>query len=109
MKRLIAPAILLFPFLMLAGWVYWGTTLKQDMAADSAKKPPAERLAQYGPAARARLQPFFAANKISYPPARVILVGLKQEKLLEVYAAGTNQPAAFIRSYPILAASGKAG
>lgn len=109
MKRLILPAILSFPFLMLAFWVYWGTTLRRDMAADVSRKTTAERLAQYGPAARARLQPSFDARKVPYPPARLILVGLKQEKTLLVYAANSNQPPVFIRSYAILAASGKPG
>lgn len=109
MKRLLLLSILLFPVVMLAYWVYRGTTLMHDMANDPAKKSTADRMEQYGPAARARLAPFFAATKIDYPPARVEFVGLKQEKLLEVYAAGTNQPFAFIHSYPILAASGKPG
>jgi len=109
MKRLIVPAILLFPPIMLAFWVYWGTTLRQDMAADSAKKTTADRLEQYGSAARARLRPKFEGAKIAYPPARVIFVGLKEEKVLQVYAANTNQAAAFVASYPILAASGKPG
>lgn len=109
MKRLILVSILLFPVVMLAFWVYRGTTLMHDMANDPEKKSTANRLAQYGPAARERMRPSFEAKRISYPPARVVLVGLKQEKLLEVYAAGSNQAPVFIRSYPILAASGKPG
>ncbi len=109
MKRFALAGILLFPFTMLAFWVYWGTTLRHDMAADATKKTTAERLEQYGPAARTRLQPFFTAQKVAYPPARAVFVGLKQEKLLEVYAANSNQPPVFIRSYPVLAASGKPG
>jgi len=109
MKRLKLASILLFPVVMLVFWVYWGTTLRRDMVKDAGKKSTADRLEQYGPAARARLQPFFAAAGIAYPPARVVVAGLKQEKVLEVYARGTNQAPAFVRSYPILAASGKPG
>ncbi len=108
MKRLLLPAILFFPVAMLAFWMYRGTALRYDMVK-AEKKSMAERLDQYGPAARARLRPFFDAAKIAYPPARVVLVGLKQEKLLEVYAAGTNQPLAFVHTYSILAASGTPG
>jgi murein L,D-transpeptidase YafK len=109
MKRLILPAVLFYPVLLLAFWVYRGTSIRQDMAKDSANASIAARLQQYGPSARARLRPFFDAAQISYPPARVVLLGLKQEKLLEIYAAGTNQNLRFLCSYPILAASGSAG
>jgi hypothetical protein len=73
------------------------------------KKTVAQRLEQYGPAARARLAPFFVAAHVPYPPARLTLVGLKQERRLEVYAAGGNHGWRFIRSYPVLAASGRLG
>lgn len=69
----------------------------------------AERLEQYGPAAHARLSAHFEKQKVAYPPHELVFVGLKKERILEVYArSGTNgfKP---IRSYPILAASGVAG
>jgi murein L,D-transpeptidase YafK len=69
----------------------------------------AERLSQYGSVARARLSPHFEKQKISYPPSELILVGLKQEKILEVYARSDTNVLKLIRSYPILAASGVAG
>ena len=108
MKRLLLPVILFFPVAVLAFWMYRGLSL-HDMERNAEKKSMTDRLEQYGPAARARLLPFFDAAKIAYPPARVVLVGLKQEKLLEVYAAGTNQSPVFIHTYPILAASGTPG
>jgi hypothetical protein len=107
MKRFVVPVIFLFPVLLLAFWVYLGTTGHQAIMKQA--KSVAERVQEYGPAARARLQPFFDAAQVPVPPARLVLVGLKQEKVLEVYAAGTNQNLRFIRSYPILAASGVAG
>ena len=69
----------------------------------------AERLVQYGPAARARLAPDFRKQNVTYPPAEIALVGLKQEKVLEVYARSGTNGFRRIRSYPILAASGKVG
>jgi hypothetical protein len=69
----------------------------------------AERLAQYGADARARLKPYFVAAHVAYPPARVALVGLKQERELLVYAAGPDGAMRWLRSYPILAASGRLG
>ncbi len=109
MKRLLLPAILLFPVALLCFWIYRGMSLHQNMSNDSAASSLASRLLQYGPAARARLQPVFEAAQVSYPPARVVLLALKQEKILEVYAADTNRDLRFLRSYPITAASGSAG
>lgn len=69
----------------------------------------AERLEQYGAAARARLSPHFDRQKVAYPPGELIFVGLKEEKTLEVWArSGTNR-FKLIRSDPIKAASGVAG
>ena len=68
-----------------------------------------ERLQQYGASARARLAPFFAKQNVSYPPAELIFVGLKAEKILEVYARTGTNDFKFIRSFPVLAASGVAG
>jgi murein L,D-transpeptidase YafK len=109
MKRLILPAIMFFPFALLAFWVYHGVSIRQDMSNDSNNASIAARVLQYGPAARLRLRPFFDAAQVSYPPAHVVLLALKQERLLELYAAGTNQNLRLISSCPILAASGTAG
>lgn len=75
------------------------------------KKPRtvAQRLEQYGDAARTRLRPHFAQAGVTYPPRRVTLVGLKQERVLQVYAAVTGGTNRWIRSYRILAASGRPG
>jgi len=69
----------------------------------------AAQVTQYGPAARQRLQPHFAAAGVPYPPARFLIVGLKQERELQLYAADYGQPLRFIRTYPILGASGRLG
>jgi hypothetical protein len=73
------------------------------------EKTVAERLEQHGAAARARLAPSFNARRVDYPPGAVVFVGLKQEKSLEVYAGKTTNDLQWIRSYPILAASGGPG
>jgi hypothetical protein len=69
----------------------------------------AERVQQYGARARSRLSPHFQRARIPYPPMRVTLLGLKAERLLQVYAAGPTQGYRFVCSYPILAASGGPG
>jgi hypothetical protein len=69
----------------------------------------AERVQQYGARAWARLGPHFQRAQLAYPPKRVTLVGLKAERLLQVYAAGPTNGYRFVCSYPILAASGGPG
>jgi hypothetical protein len=102
MKRLILILILCLPVVSLILWVSFGMRNKTE-------KTVADRLEQYGPAARERMKPHFIAAQVPYPPAQLTLVGLKAEKILEVYAAGTNGTLHFIRKYTILAASGVAG
>jgi L,D-transpeptidase catalytic domain len=69
----------------------------------------AERVAQYGPAARARLAPFFAAAGIAYPPERFVLLGFKLEHELQLLASDSAHGPTFIRSYPIHGMSGTLG
>jgi len=69
----------------------------------------AERLEQYGAAASARLSPYFKRAGVADPPSQLVLVGLKDEKILQVYAKSGTNGFQFVRAYPILAASGGAG
>jgi hypothetical protein len=69
----------------------------------------ADRVAQYGPTARARLVPFFRAAGVPYPPARFVLLGFKRERELQLLAAGPGRGLSFIRSYAIQGASGVLG
>jgi hypothetical protein len=69
----------------------------------------AVRVAEYGPAARDRLRPSFAVAGVPYPPARFLLLGLKRERELQLYASGAGQPLRFIQSFRIAGASGALG
>jgi len=69
----------------------------------------AQRVKQYGDVARRRLQPHFAKAGIHYPPKQLVVVGLKAEMELQVYAADSDNTFRFVRGYPVLAASGVAG
>ncbi|XHR27818.1 MAG: murein L,D-transpeptidase family protein [Chthoniobacteraceae bacterium] len=69
----------------------------------------ASRVREFKAPVARRLGPDFKRAGVPYPPARLVLVGLKQERRLELYAAGKEGPLAWIRSYPILAASGHLG
>jgi len=72
-------------------------------------KTVAERLTQFGDAARGRWKPYFDKAQVHYPPAGVKLVALKTEKVLQVFAVDKPGRSHWIRSYPILAASGIPG
>ena len=69
----------------------------------------ASRLELHGPAARARLVPRFTRAGIAYPPRAVTLVGLKRERLLQVYAGPRADALAHVADHTILAASGGPG
>lgn len=75
--------------------------------ADS--KTVADRLNQFGGAARERWRPFFDKAQVAYPPAGVKLVGLKREHVLQIYAADNSGQYHWIRAYPILAGSSYPG
>src|SRR5262249_39265833 len=69
----------------------------------------AERAAHHGAPARARLAPSFAAAYVPYPPQRFVLLGFKRERELQLIAYPPGGGPVFIRSYPILGASGELG
>ena len=66
-------------------------------------------LAKYEPKVREALIPCFEKAGVEYPPERVILLVLKLERELQVYAAGKSGDKRYITTYPILAASGHLG
>jgi murein L,D-transpeptidase YafK len=67
-----------------------------------------QRYEQYHNRVQNRLEPFFQTAGVAYPPTRLVLVAIKTQKVMEVYAAADG-PMRFIRTYPILAASGLPG
>jgi len=70
----------------------------------------ADRVAQYGPAARGRMAEHFHQAGVAYPPKDVVLVGIKDAAQLEVWGrSATDQPFRRIVTYPIVAASGVLG
>jgi hypothetical protein len=79
----------------------------------SAAPPPthtiASRLERHGPAARARLAPRFARAGVAYPPRALTLVGLKRERVLQVYAGPRADALVHVADHAILAASGGPG
>lgn len=109
------PMRLVILFILLAAVLTILYLIKRSPERQRLPQPPAQasvedRLDQYGPNARARLQPKFARANVPYPPARLLLLALKAERRLDIYAAASaSVPRQFITSYPILGASGVAG
>ena len=73
------------------------------------RKSIADRVAEFGPSVHQRLAPSFEKVKVQYPPKKLVLVGFKEERRLEVWVAGEPGLFRFLKSYPILAASGTLG
>ena len=104
-------------FLALAGLLALGVCFRSYLwvavspAMQKLRRPKTteQRLEECGPRARARLLPYFKRRDVSYPPQQVILVGLKQEKVLELYASNRGKHPTFVRAFPILGLSGKSG
>ncbi len=72
-------------------------------------KTVADRLGEFGDAARARLKPGFDQAQVKYPPAGIKLVAIKADRVMMLYATDAQGSNHWIHSYPILAASGHAG
>lgn len=61
-----------------------------------------------GPAARARLKPYFDQEGVNYPGQQITLLAVKDTATVELWVGPVSAPV-FIRQYRILAASGVAG
>jgi len=86
----------------------------KEMSLPSYEKIPGQWtvedvLQDYGSYAERKLAPYFSKAKVSYPPKELVLLALKEEKKLEVWAKSEGEEYRFIRDYDIRAASGVAG
>ena len=73
------------------------------------RKTAEDRIEEYGEVVHSRLQPDFERIGVEYPPARIILIGLKYEQVLDVWVVDDSGQPYFLKTYPILAASGNLG
>ncbi|MBZ0185428.1 MAG: hypothetical protein K8F91_04175 [Candidatus Obscuribacterales bacterium] len=69
----------------------------------------AEALTRYCQDARDRIVPYFDYAGIEYPPEKLVLIGLKEEKLLFLFVPDKNGRMKQVRCYPIIGTSGVAG
>lgn len=68
-----------------------------------------DRVKQFGAGVEKRMKPYFTKAGLSYPPREMAILAFKDTDILEVYAKEKGGKWQFIRSYPVLAASGKLG
>lgn len=68
----------------------------------------ADVIAKYGQAAEGRLRPFFNRAGVTWPPKEIAILVFKEERRLTLWAR-SDARWRFIRSYPVLAASGQSG
>jgi hypothetical protein len=79
----------------------------------AAPKPPAlseleKKVAELEPRVEARTRPLFERAQLGFPPQRLHLLAFKAERKLELWGESGGGPR-FVRSYPVLRASGKGG
>lgn len=73
------------------------------------KKTVSQRVEEYGQIVQRRLSEDFEKVGIPYPPKAIVLIGLKDEKLLEVWVSNEQQDYRLLKTYPILKTSGRLG
>ena len=107
--RISIPVVLILVALVIWQWPRIDAAVGVIKSRASAPSTVDQRVLQYGDAVRARLAPLYAQAGVTYPPARLTFIGLKEEKLLEIWAGNANGPMKLINTYPVKAASGVVG
>lgn len=95
-------------FALLPGWALETCARPLGIAATASKRTVQQVLEAYGAESQKRLMPFFEAAKAPYPPKKIALLAIKDEKRLELWTE-EGEDRFFIRSYPVKAASGVTG
>lgn len=98
-RRLLAIAF--FSLLCLASRSYADPFCQQTPDDHNRRKTINDVLKQIGPAAEARMKPFFDRAGITYPPQSIVFVVLKEEMEFEVWA-GEEGKWAHLRTYDFL-------
>ena len=106
-RLLVILALLGLPLWMIWPWVK--VAWKAMNVKMTGKKTVADRLEEYGLIVEQRLAESFRAVGTAFPPRQLVFIGLKEEKRLELFVPDASGSWRLLKSYPILAASGKAG
>lgn len=73
------------------------------------KKTVADQIEKYEPKVIANLQPLLTEQNVAYPPRNITLLFIKSKKTLALYAPDSINEMKLVKTYPVLAASGKPG
>lgn len=107
--KLIVLVILIVLALAGAGLYYFGRSIWIPVSQKVVgKRTVTDAVQQFAPAAEQRLAPYFNEAGIVYPPTKITLIGLKEEKRLELWAENNNRWI-LVKTYEVKRASGKAG
>lgn len=75
----------------------------------SGQRTVADVLKNTRPKVETKFKPLFLQHQLAWPPKNLVLVALKREKKLEVWAHDDGSAAKLVATYDILAASGRLG
>ncbi|MES2462858.1 MAG: L,D-transpeptidase family protein [Armatimonadota bacterium] len=90
--------------------VLWRRLVIGDTAVARTHTPTVEgALSAYGKRSDRRFRAVCRQSGVAYPPKRITLIALKEEKRLEVWGADARKPYKRLAVYPVLAASGVSG
>ncbi|MHC4915911.1 MAG: L,D-transpeptidase family protein, partial [Planctomycetota bacterium] len=94
----------------LAVRVWWPSAWARVRARLSGERTVSDVVARIGPRVRPDLRRAFReAGECAYPPARLLLVALKRERRLEVWAPDPDGRMRLVKTHPVLGASGGPG
>ena len=68
-----------------------------------------KKIAEFEPIANAQLKPYFQRTHVKFPPNDIALLIFKRSRRIELYAKQNTPHWVYIRTYPVLAASGGLG
>jgi hypothetical protein len=89
--------------------MHFAVRVNNASGAMTGEKTVTERITEFGEVVHARLRPRFRELGIAYPPKKIVLVGLKQERRLEIWVSDGSPDFRLLKDFPILAASGTSG
>lgn len=102
-SRLIVCAAILF---------FSGFQQSQAVSTETPSRRPqtaADVMDIYGKDMRARLAPIFAMHNVAYPPKEMTWIGLKEEKVLLIFAKDMSGKMRLVLTYPVIGTSGLSG
>ena len=73
------------------------------------RKTVVGRVAEYAGVVHQRLAPAFTSVGVVYPPQKAVFVGIKAERILQVWVAGADGKWKHLKDYPVLGMSGGLG